>query len=92
MEARPATNNVVVIWRLEGRVNLPFRPTIAPYVVTTFLGVESATGLVVSQLDEFSVPGWRLLAGALLGAWAGPPPAAAVEQLRSEHTARSSKG
>ncbi len=71
-------------------MNLPFRPTIAPYVVTTFLGVDPATGLVVSQLDEFSVPGWRLLAGALLGAWAGPPPAAPVEQLRAEHTSKGS--
>ena len=71
----------MVKWRLEGRVNLPLRPRISPYVVTTTFGVDS-DGLIASQLDEFSVPGWRLLAGALLGAWAGPEPAGPVEQLR----------
>lgn len=72
---------IVVTWRLEGCVNLPFKPRITPYVVTTTFGVDS-DGLICSQLDEFSVPGWRILAGALLGPWAGPTPALPVEVLR----------
>jgi hypothetical protein len=81
-----------VVWRLQGRVNLPLRPTIAPYVVTTTLGVDANTGLIATQLDEFSEPGWRLLAGALLGAWAGPPPAPSVEVLRAQARARGEEG
>ncbi|GAX74802.1 hypothetical protein CEUSTIGMA_g2249.t1 [Chlamydomonas eustigma] len=72
---------IVVTWRLEGCVNLPFKPRITPYVVTTTFEVDS-DGLISSQLDEFSVPGWRLLAGALLGSWAGPTPALPVVELR----------
>ncbi len=74
---------VVVVWRLEGRVNLPLRPRIVPYVVTTTFSVDDS-GLICAQLDEFSVPGWRLLAAAFLGSWAGPPPAAPVETLKAE--------
>eukprot|EP00798_Chlamydomonas_sp_ICE-L_P003320 gene3320-13350_t len=88
VEAKPQKNAVEVVWRLEGRVNLPFRPTIAPYVVTTTLEVDDR-GLVNSQLDEFSVPGWKLLAGALLGAWAGPPPAPSVEELRKTYQSKN---
>jgi len=83
VEPAPEKNAVVVVWRLEGRVNLPGRPTIPPYVVTTTLGTNSE-GLINSQLDEFGAPGWQLLTGALLGAWAGPPPAPPAARLREE--------
>jgi hypothetical protein len=86
-----AARAVVVVWRLEGAVNLPFKPKITPYVVTTTLGV-GADGLITSQLDEFSVPGWQLLAGALLGAWAGPKPAPPVGVLRAEAAAAGKPG
>lgn len=46
---------ITATWRLEGRVNLPLKPAIPPYVVTTKLGV-GADGLIVSQLDEFDAP------------------------------------
>ena len=46
----------------------------------------TSPGLLSTQLDEFTVPGWQLLAGALLGAWAGPPPAPPAEQLRAQYT------
>ena len=42
-------------------------------MVKTTLATDS-NGLICGQLDEFSVPGWRLLAGALLCAWARPSP------------------
>ena len=77
----------MVTWRLEGRVNLLGRPRISPYVVTTTFQVD-VDGLICSQLDEFSVPGWRLLLGALLGPWAGPEPAGTVEELKEEYQKR----
>lgn len=79
----PSSNAIVVNWRLEGRVNLPLRPTIPPYIVRTTFRVDQE-GLICSHLDEFTVPGWQLLAGALLGPWAGPPPPPPIEQLRAE--------
>jgi hypothetical protein len=131
---------IVATWRLEGAVNLPFKPRIPPYVVTTTLGVDG-DGLICSQVgrawgdaggfrpgpqqvppqaavggcrrvgthinrprphplsppscrqvDEFSAPGWQLLAGALLGAWAGPKPSPPVEQLRAEAAAAGRPG
>lgn len=66
VEADPAAQQIVVTWRLEGRVNLPFKPKIKPYVVTTKLGLNS-DGLICSQLDEFSVPGSDLLLSIIFG-------------------------
>ncbi|GBF88967.1 hypothetical protein Rsub_01466 [Raphidocelis subcapitata] len=82
VEPDAAARALVVTWRLEGRVNLPFKPEIPPYVVITTLTTDDL-GLICGQLDEFTVPGWRLLAGALLGAWAGPPPAPPAAELRA---------
>jgi len=82
VRAEPDSDKIVVVWRLEGRVNLPFKPKIKPYVVTTTFGVDPQ-GLICSQLDEFSVPGWDLLLSTLLGENFGAKPAPPVEQLRS---------
>jgi hypothetical protein len=79
--AEPASNAIKVVWRLEGKVNLPFKPSIKPYVVTTTFGVDPQ-GLICSQLDEFAVPGWDLLLSTLLGHGFGATPARSVEQLR----------
>jgi len=89
--ADEAARAIVATWRLEGAVNLPLKPRIPPYVVTTTLGV-GEDGLIVSQVDAFSQPGWKLLAGALLGAWAGPAPAPAAEVLRAEAAAAGRPG
>lgn len=75
------SSSIVVVWRLEGRVNLPFKPQIKPYVVTTTFGVDSQ-GLICSQLDEFAVPGWDLLLSTFLGQGFGGKPARPVEELR----------
>jgi hypothetical protein len=80
---QPAGQAIVVTWRLEGRVNLPFKPKIKPYVVTTTLGVDPSSGLINSQVDEFSVPGWDLLLSILLGEGFGAKPAPPVEELRA---------
>lgn len=81
--ADASSNTVVVIWRLEGRVNLPFKPRIKPYVVTTTFGIDSSSGLINSQLDEFAVPGWDLLLSTFLGQGFGAAPARPVGELRA---------
>lgn len=81
--ANTSNNTIVVVWRLEGRVNLPFKPKIKPYVVTTTFGIDSSSGLINSQLDEFAVPGWDLLLSTFLGAGFGAAPARPVEQLKA---------
>ena len=78
---------VVVAWRLEGGVNLPFKPKIKPYVVTTTFTLNSE-GLIDSQLDEFSVPGWDLLLSTILGPSFGAPAAADVETLRQRYKSK----
>lgn len=50
-----AANSIIVIWRLEGKVNLPFKPSIKPYVVTTTFGVDSSSGLICSQLGRWAL-------------------------------------
>jgi hypothetical protein len=79
---RPATRDILVLWRLEGRVNLPLKPAIKPYVVLTILGLNEQ-GLICSQVDEFTVPGWDLLLSTLLGHWLGAKPAPPVGELRA---------
>jgi hypothetical protein len=79
--ADAASNKIIVVWRLEGRVNLPFKPKIKPYVVTTTFEVDSK-GLICSQLDEFAVPGWDLLLSTFLGEGFGAKPARPIEELR----------
>eukprot|EP00882_Tetradesmus_deserticola_P004278 GHRQ01004518.1.p1 GENE.GHRQ01004518.1~~GHRQ01004518.1.p1 ORF type:complete len:264 (+),score=100.44 GHRQ01004518.1:267-1058(+) len=91
VEAQPDAQAVVVTWRLEGRVNLPLKPKIKPYVVTTTLGVDPATGLINSQVDEFSVPGWDLLLSILLGEGFGAKPAPPAEELRAAAAAGGGK-
>jgi hypothetical protein len=88
---QPAAGAILVTWRLEGRVNLPFKPKIKPYVVTTTLGVDPASGLICSQVDEFSVPGWDLLLSIVLGEGFGAKPAPPVEELRAAAAAAGGK-
>eukprot|EP00879_Flechtneria_rotunda_P013843 GHRR01014459.1.p1 GENE.GHRR01014459.1~~GHRR01014459.1.p1 ORF type:complete len:263 (+),score=71.81 GHRR01014459.1:577-1365(+) len=81
VQAKPEAKQIVVTWRLEGRVNLPLKPKIKPYIVTTTLGLDDE-GLICSQLDEFSAPGWDLLLSIILGDRFGQKPAAPVEEFR----------
>lgn len=75
---------ILVKWRLEGAVNVgPFKLKIVPYMIDTTLTVDME-GLVVSQTDEFLVPGIQIVLGAILGAWAGPPPAPPIDILREK--------
>lgn len=75
-----------VTWRLSGRVNVGLGLELKPYVVVTTLDVND-DGLIDYQKDVFSLPGYDILASALLPflrpllAPAAPP----VEVLRREH-------
>lgn len=68
--ARPvdgASNVVTVEWRLSGKVNVgPVGLTLKPYMVTTNLHLDAASGLVVFQEDVFSIPPWDILLSCLL--------------------------
>ncbi len=64
--AATAERTITVVWRLSGRVSLGPGVEIKPYVVTSTLTTDGDTGLVASQEDEFSIPGWDILLSALL--------------------------
>jgi hypothetical protein len=77
-----------VVWRLSGEVNLgPAGLAIKPYVVSTTLRTDPRDGgLIVFQVDEFTIPGWDILLSALLP-FLRPmlaPEAPPVEVLRAE--------
>ncbi|CAM9974894.1 unnamed protein product [Laminaria digitata] len=72
--------DIVVRWRLSGRVNLPFKPPIKPYVVTTTFE-RDAEGLLSTQRDEFAIAGWDILLHAVFpGHPFGAAPAPPVER------------
>ncbi|KAJ1449479.1 hypothetical protein M885DRAFT_535450 [Pelagophyceae sp. CCMP2097] len=48
-------NTVVAEWRLEGRLKLPWRPLIKPFVGRTTFTTNAETGLVVQHVEEWSV-------------------------------------
>ena len=59
-------DTITVTWRLEGRVNLGGAGVpIKAFYVYSDLRVNPANGLIVFQLDRFSIPGWDILTSAL---------------------------
>eukprot|EP00903_Cladosiphon_okamuranus_P014465 g13420.t1 len=73
--------DIVVRWRLSGRINLPFNPPIKPYVVTTTFERDSE-GLLSTQRDEFAIAGWDILLHAVFpGHPFGAEPAPPVESM-----------
>eukprot|EP00468_Gymnochlora_sp_CCMP2014_P002752 CAMPEP_0167748276 /NCGR_PEP_ID=MMETSP0110_2-20121227/4751_1 /TAXON_ID=629695 /ORGANISM="Gymnochlora sp., Strain CCMP2014" /LENGTH=447 /DNA_ID=CAMNT_0007633279 /DNA_START=217 /DNA_END=1560 /DNA_ORIENTATION=- len=64
---------IEVCWYLEGRVNIPGRPRIKPYIITTTYRLNEE-GLINYQEDEFSIPGWDI-ALSILFPWIGAPAA-----------------
>eukprot|EP01038_Epipyxis_sp_PR26KG_P006415 gene6415-8832_t len=62
-------NDVITVeWRLEGAVNIGPQPglRIKPYIIFTDFEVSNKTGLILSQLDRFSLPGYDILLSSLL--------------------------
>ena len=85
---------ITVLWRLSGGVNLAFGLMIKPFLVRTDFIVSPISGLIISQKDSFSIPGYDILLSALLPAslWEIPflaPPAAPAETLRQQYKNKS---
>jgi len=58
-------NTINVIWRLSGAVNIAFGFKIKPFIVYTDFTVNPASGLIISQRDRFSIPGYDIILSAL---------------------------
>lgn len=85
-KALDESRTVVVRWRLSGAVNLgPLKVPIKAYVVETYLGLDDR-GLVETQEDVFSLPGWDIVLSAFLPFLRGlpflAPEAPPVDELR----------
>ena len=58
-------NIITVTWRLSGKVSIGPGLTIKPYVCYSDFTVDEESGLIVMQVDRFSVPQWDILLSAL---------------------------
>ena len=81
---------ISVLWRLSGGVNLAFGLKIKPFLVRTDFTVSPMSGLITSQRDFFSIPGYDILLSALLppALWSVSflaPPAGPAETLRQRY-------
>eukprot|EP00210_Caulerpa_lentillifera_P006956 g6651.t1 len=65
-------------WRLEAVLNLPFRPKVKAYYVTTYFRTNDE-GLICEQEEFFSIPEWELVASIFFPNL-GTPPAPPVEK------------
>lgn len=81
------TDTLTVTWRLSGAVKiLGLQLKIKPYIVFTDLTVARSTGLIESQLDRFSIPGYDIILSALFPVLSPflSPPAAPLATLLEE--------
>jgi len=58
-------NTITVTWRLSGAVNIGLGLKLKPYLVYTDYKVDPDDGLIVSQEDRFSIPGYDIVLSAL---------------------------
>jgi len=56
-----------VVWYLDARVNLPWKPRIKPYIVRTIYKINKE-GLISFQEDKFTIPEWDIVLSAFLPA------------------------
>ena len=78
---------VVARWRLEGALNLPWKPRIKPYTGETRYSFDG-DGLVVRHVETWSVSALDAFVSVLWPGF-GAPPAPAVEVLLEEERARA---
>lgn len=68
-------------WRLEGALNLPWKPTIKPYTGSTLYTFDER-GLVMSHVEEWSISAFDAFASTLFPSTSfGAPPAPSAEIL-----------
>ena len=84
--------DLVILWRIEGTVNLPWHPTIKPYYGATFFQRSPETGLIVRAREYWSISAVDAFASAVPGIadkfGAAPAPSAA-NLLRRDSQAAS---
>ena len=79
---------IQVRWRCSGGVCIgPFTFNIKPYIIITDLEVDQSTGLIESQLDKFTIPGYDIVLSALFPFTRSflSPEAKSIEILREEY-------
>lgn len=83
-EVDDGANTLTVTWRIEGRVSIgPRGLPIKPFLVFSDLTVDE-NGLITSQQDRFSIPGWDIFLSAIFPFTIGKltaPPALPASQL-----------
>lgn len=73
-------------WRLEGALNLPWKPTIKPYTGRTVYTFDEQR-LVQSHVETWSISALDAFVSVLFKNF-GAPPAASIEQILEQRAAR----
>ena len=72
---------IVAEWRLAGRLGLPWKPSIKPFVGRTTFTLDE-NGLVIRHVEEWSLPAWDAFLAALVPSLnLGAAPAPAIPEL-----------
>ncbi len=80
-EPRLMGDAIVAEWRLAGRLGLPWKPSIKPFVGRTTFSLDE-NGLVIRHVEEWSLPAWDAFLAALVPSLnLGAAPAPAISEL-----------
>ena len=89
-EPRLVGNDIVAEWRLAGRLGLPWKPSIKPFVGRTTFTLDDH-GLVTRHVEEWSLPAWDAFLAALVPSLhLGAAPAPAIPDLLASRDAEAS--
>ena len=89
-EPRLVGNAIVAEWRLAGRLGLPWKPSIKPFVGRTTFSLDE-NGLVTRHVEEWSLPAWDAFLAALVPSLGiGAAPAPAISELLATRDAEAS--
>ena len=80
-EPRLVGNDIVAEWRLAGRLGLPWKPSIKPFIGRTTFTLDG-NGLVIRHVEEWSLPAWDAFLAALVPSLhLGAAPAPSISEL-----------
>ena len=86
-EPRLVGNDIVAEWRLAGRLGLPWKPSIKPFVGRTTFTLDDH-GLVTRHVEEWSLPAWDAFLAALVPSLhLGAAPAPSISELLASRDA-----
>ena len=89
-EPRLMGNDIVAEWRLAGRLGLPWKPSIKPFVGRTTFTLDE-NGLVTRHVEEWSLPAWDAFLAALVPSLnLGAAPAPAISELLASRDVEAS--